>query len=171
MVIMHSVIDIFGVNEVSRVFRDAVGAVSGMMDSKVNTQLEGKNVVAMTMYGNTTPAAIVAKERFEKNGYEVVVFHPNGTGGMCMEELIDWGLFTGVFDLTTHEITDWLYRGVHAGGPAGSKQHAKRRSPRSSCQAASTYLMGPVNSLAPETQAAQTLQVQSRRFPRQHDTR
>jgi uncharacterized protein (UPF0261 family) len=32
-------------------------------------------------------------------------------GGMCMEEFIDQRLFNGVFDLTTHEITDWLYQG------------------------------------------------------------
>jgi len=152
MVIMHSVIDIFGVNEVSRkVFRNAVGAVCGMMDSKVNTQLEGKNVVAMTMYGNTTPAAMVAKEKFEKNGYEVVVFHPNGTGGMCMEELIDWGLFTGVFDLTTHEITDWLYHGVHAGGPSRLEAAGKKGIPQVVVPGGVDFiLMGPADTLAPE---------------------
>ena len=152
MVIMHSVIDIFGVNEVSRkVFKTAVGAVCGMMDMGVGTQLEGKNVVAMTMYGNTTPAAMVAKGLFEKKGYEVVVFHPNGTGGMCMEELIEQGLFNGVFDLTTHEITDWLYHGVHAGGPSRLEAAGKKGVPQVVVPGCVDFiLMGPVDNLAPE---------------------
>ena len=79
---------------------------------EVSTRLEGRNVVAMTMYGNTTPAAMRAKKLLEEKGYEVAVFHPNGTGGMAMEELIEQGLFTDAFDLPTHEITDWLYNGV-----------------------------------------------------------
>ena len=152
MVIMHSVKDIFGVNEVSRkVFKTAVGAVCGMMDMGVGTQLEGKNVVAMTMYGNTTPAAMVAKTLFEEKGYEVVVFHPNGTGGMCMEELIEQGLFNGVFDLTTHEITDWLYHGVHAGGPSRLEAAGKKGVPQVVVPGCVDFiLMGPVDNLAPE---------------------
>ena len=139
LVIMHSVTDIFGINEVSRkVFKIAAGAICGMLDAGVSTRLEGKNVVAMTIYGNTNPAALVAIDRFQKRGYEVVMFHSNGTGGMCMEELIDQGLFTGVFDLTTHEITDWLYHGVHAGGPSRLEAAAEEGSARSSCQVAST---------------------------------
>lgn len=152
MVIMHSVTDIFGINEVSRkVFKNAAGAICGMLDADVSTRLEGKNVVAMTIYGNTNPAALVAIDRFQKRGYEVVMFHSNGTGGMCMEELIDQGLFTGVFDLTTHEITDWLYHGVHAGGP--SRLEAASR--KGVCQVVvpgcvDFILMGPVETLAPE---------------------
>jgi uncharacterized protein (UPF0261 family) len=152
MVIMHSVIDIFGVNEVSRkVFKTAVGAICGMMDMEVSTRLEGKKVVAMTMYGNTTPAAMVAKQKFEEKGYEVVVFHPNGTGGMCMEELIEQGLFNGVFDLTTHEITDWLYDGFHAGGPSRLEAAARNGIPQVVVPGCVDFILkGPIDNLAPE---------------------
>lgn len=152
MVIMHSVIDIFGVNEVSRtVFNTAVGAMVGMLDADTGKRDRKDNVVAMTMYGNTTPAAMVAKDQFEERGYEVVVFHPNGTGGMCMEELIDQRLFNGVFDLTTHEITDWLYNGVHAGGPSRLEAAGRNGVPQVVVPGCVDFiLMGPIDNLAPE---------------------
>ncbi|MCK9392536.1 MAG: Tm-1-like ATP-binding domain-containing protein [Syntrophales bacterium] len=152
MVIMHSVIDIFGVNEVSRkIFNTAVGAMIGMLDMKVSTRLEAKNVVAMTMYGNTTPAAMTAKKLLEAQGYEVVVFHPNGTGGMCMEELIEQGLFNGVFDLTTHEITDWLYDGYHACGPERLDAAARKGIPQVVVPGCVDFILkGPIDDLAPE---------------------
>lgn len=152
MLIMHSVIDIFGVNEVSRmVFNTAVGSMVGMLEAGAARREKKENVVAMTMYGNTTPAAMVAKKAFEEKGYEVVVFHPNGTGGMCMEELIDQQLFSGIFDLTTHEITDWLYSGVHAGGPSRLEAAGRNGVPQVVVPGCVDFiLMGPIDSLAPE---------------------
>jgi len=158
MLIMHSVIDIFGVNEVSRkIFNTAVGAMSGMLDMEVSTRLEGKNVVAMTMYGNTTPAAMMSKKKLEERGYEVVVFHPNGTGGMCMEELIDQGLFNGVFDLTTHEVVDWIYNGVHASGPSRLEAAGRNGIPQVVVPGCVDFiLMGPIDNLAPEFKKRKT---------------
>jgi uncharacterized protein (UPF0261 family) len=152
MVVMHSVIDILGVNEISRkIFDTAVGAMTGMLRMNVSTKLEGKNVIAMTMYGNTTPAGMLAKKLFEERGYEVVVFHPNGTGGMSMEEMIDQGLFDGVFDLTTHEITDWLYNGLHAGGPTRLDAAARTGVPQVVVPGCVDFIvMGPVEKLEPE---------------------
>ena len=118
MIMMHSVIDILGINQISRkVFDNAVGALVGMVDMNVVPRLEGKNVIATTMYGNTTPAVMRAKSILEARGFEVVVFHPNGTGGRAMEELIEEGLVNAVLDMTPHEIVDELFHGVHAGGP------------------------------------------------------
>jgi len=152
LLVMHSVIDILGINEVSRkIFRTAVGAMIGMLDMEVSTKLEGRNVVAMTMYGNTTPAAMRAKKLFEAKGYEVVVFHPNGTGGMAMEELIEQGLFTGVFDLTTHEITDWLYNGVHSCGPERLDSACKMGIPQVVVPGCVDFILkGPIGDLSPE---------------------
>ena len=122
-----------------------------MLDMEVSTEIEGRNIVAMTMYGNTTPAAMVAKDRFESNGYEVIVFHPNGTGGMCMEEIIDQGLVTGVFDLTTHEVTDWIYQGLHAGGPTRLEAAGNKGIPQVFVPGCVDFvLMGPIDKLEPE---------------------
>ncbi len=158
MVVMHSVIDILGVNEISRkIFDTAVGAMAGMLRMDVSTKIEGKNVIAMTMYGNTTPAAELAKKLFEERGYEVVVFHPNGTGGMSMEEMIDQGLFNGVFDLTTHEITDWMYNGLHAGGPTRLDAAARTGVPQVVVPGCVDFiLMGPIDKLEPEFRKRKT---------------
>ena len=158
MVVMHSVIDILGINEISRkIFDTAVGAMAGMLRMNVSTKIEGKNVIAMTMYGNTTPTAMLAKKLFEKRGYEVVVFHPNGTGGMSMEEMIDQGLFNGVFDLTTHEITDWMYNGLHAGGPTRLDSAARTGVPQVVVPGCVDFiLMGPVEKLEPEFKKRKT---------------
>jgi uncharacterized protein (UPF0261 family) len=50
-------------------------------------------------------------------GYEVMINHAVGSGGRSMEELINEGLITGVLDLTTHEIADFILGGVMGAGP------------------------------------------------------
>lgn len=117
MTLMHSVVDFFGLNAVlKQVLTNAAGALAGMV------QLEKvppgkKQKVAITIYGTTTPAGRLIVSLLEKSGYEVVAFHPNGTGGMAMEEMIREGNFSGVIDLTTHELADELAGGDHACGP------------------------------------------------------
>jgi uncharacterized protein (UPF0261 family) len=131
MIMMHSVVDILGINQISRkVFDNAVGAMVGMADMNVVPKLEGKNVIAATMYGNTTPAVMRAKKILEEKGFELVVFHPNGTGGTAMEELIEEGLVNAVLDMTPHEIVDHLFHGVHAGGPTRLEAAGKKGIPQ-----------------------------------------
>ncbi len=118
IIIMHSVIDILGVNRISRkIFDQAAGAMLGALDMRISVDLDPAETIAVTMYGNTTPVVMVAKERLERLGYEVIVFHPNGTGGRAMEEMVARGLFSAVLDITTHEVTDEMFGGFHAGGP------------------------------------------------------
>ncbi len=118
MIIMHSIVDILGINQISRkIFDGAVAAILGMVRAGVSTELHGGRQIAATMYGNTTPAVMRAKKIIESHGYDLVVFHSNGTGGRAMEELIDRGFFEAVFDFTTHEITDDLFDGFHTSGP------------------------------------------------------
>ncbi|MCX5909275.1 MAG: Tm-1-like ATP-binding domain-containing protein, partial [Deltaproteobacteria bacterium] len=152
IIMMHSVVDILGINEISKmVFANAVGAMVGMVDMNVVPKLEGKNVIATTMYGNTTPAVMRAKKLLEEKGYEVVVFHPNGTGGRAMEELVDQGLVTAVLDMTTHEIVDELFHGVHGAGPHRLEAAGKKGIPQVVVPGCVNFiLMGPVASLSEE---------------------
>jgi uncharacterized protein (UPF0261 family) len=118
IIMMHSVIDILGVNEISKkIFDVVIGAIAGMADVEISLKIKGGNLIAATMYGNTTPAVMTAKKLIEEKGYEVVVFHPNGTGGRAMEEMVERGIFTAVLDMTTHEITDEIVGGLHSAGP------------------------------------------------------
>jgi uncharacterized protein (UPF0261 family) len=117
IMMMHSIVDILGINEISRkVFDVAVGSIVGMVEANVSSEMaQGKNMIAATMYGNTTPAVMRAKSLLEERGYEVVVFHPNGTGGRAMEELIEQGVFAAVLDMTPHEVTGELFGDVARG--------------------------------------------------------
>ncbi len=65
------------------------------------------------MFGVTT-ACITEMRRLLEPDCECFVFHATGTGGQCMEKLIDSGLLTGCLDITTTEVADHLMGGVLA---------------------------------------------------------
>ena len=131
MMIMNSVVDLLGINQISsKIFDGAVAALLGMVRAGVSTGLRSGKQIAATMYGNTTPAVMRAKQVIEQRGYELVVFHPNGTGGRAMEDLIDRDLFDAVLDFTTHELTDELYGGFHAAGPHRLEAAGRRGIPQ-----------------------------------------
>lgn len=69
------------------------------------------------MFGVTTPACTVPRERLTELGYAVLVFHATGTGGRAMEKLAESGLLCGVCDITTTELCDDLVGGVLTAGP------------------------------------------------------
>ena len=116
LTIMHSVVDILGLNSLMRqILSNAVGAVVGMVRAEAEETPGTALKIGITIYGQTTPAALVIKPQLEARGYEVFAFHCNGTGGQSMEELAVEGLLDGLFDLSTHEITDEIFGGIHAG--------------------------------------------------------
>ncbi|MEJ2588374.1 MAG: Tm-1-like ATP-binding domain-containing protein [Deltaproteobacteria bacterium] len=115
---MHSVVDIMGVNTLlGQVLDKAAAAVCVMAESRFKTA-EARPRIALTMFGFITEAAERVKGFLEKMGYEVIPFHANGTGGMAMEELAVQGYFQGILDLATHELADELKKGYCSGiGP------------------------------------------------------
>lgn len=114
---MYSVVDIEGLNRLSRrILANAAGAICGMAKQKI-PDAENKPLIAATMFGVTTPCVSRFREKMEQAGYEVVVFHATGTGGRAMEGLIKDGYFSGVADLTTTEWCDEIVGGVLPGGP------------------------------------------------------
>lgn len=120
--LMYSVVDIAGVNSVSRrVLGNAAAAVAGMAQHSAQERRApdpgGKPTVAATMFGVTTPAVDEARAHLTDLGYEVLVFHATGSGGRAMEGLATSGLLDGVLDLTTTELADELVGGVLSAGP------------------------------------------------------
>lgn len=127
--VVHSVIDILGINPISRaVFDNACGAVVGMVNahaepigdtrypSESHVIRRDTRYVAITMLGNTTKAVMNIKDIVEAHGYEAIIFHSNGVGGPAMEEFAAQRMFVGVIDFTTDELSDQLIGGFHAGG-------------------------------------------------------
>lgn len=116
LTIMHSVVDILGLNSLTRrILSNAAGAVTGMVKTGWVKEESDALKIGITIYGQTTPAALLIKPRLEAMGYEIFTFHSNGTGGKAMEELAFEGMLDGIFDLSTHEVTDEIFHGIHAG--------------------------------------------------------
>jgi len=89
IVMMPSIVDVSGLNPVSRtIFTRAAGAICGMVDSEVDVS-DSRPIVAASMFGNTTDLVSMARVQLEAAGYEVLVFHATGTGGRTMEALIE----------------------------------------------------------------------------------
>lgn len=120
--LMYSVVDIAGINQVSRaVLGNAAAAIAGMALARAarnaETTHDDKPLIGASMFGVTTPAVDAARERLEELGYEVLVFHATGSGGRALEALARSGMLAGVLDLTTTELADELVGGVLSAGP------------------------------------------------------
>jgi uncharacterized protein (UPF0261 family) len=119
IMVMHSVVDILGINPISRVVYDnAAAAVYGMAahGSRFKPDPDGQ-YVAITMLGNTTKAVMHIRDLLKEHGYESAIFHSNGVGGPAMEEFAEQGTFVGVIDYTTDELSDSLVGGFHDAPP------------------------------------------------------
>ncbi len=149
---MHSVVDIAGLNRISRqVLLNAVGAVCGMVEQQSMTApvADDRPLIAATMFGVTTPCVTRVREKLEAAGYEVLVFHATGNGGRAMEALIAGGLVAGVADVTTTEWADELVGGMLGAGPHRLEAAALRGVPQVvSCGALDMVnFMGPFESI------------------------
>ncbi|MFI5913202.1 Tm-1-like ATP-binding domain-containing protein [Dactylosporangium sp. NPDC051541] len=117
---MYSVVDISGINQLSRaILGNAAAGIAGMAAaySRREAVADDRPLVAASMFGVTTPAVDAARGRLEELGYEVLVFHATGSGGRALEGLARSGLLAGVLDLTTTELADDLVGGVLSAGP------------------------------------------------------
>ncbi|SEF78026.1 Uncharacterized protein, UPF0261 family [Nonomuraea solani] len=119
--LMYSVVDVAGINSISRqILANAAAAIDGMAtayETRQGAPAGERPLVAATMFGVTTPAVDAARARLAELGYEVLVFHATGSGGRAMEALVASGYFAGVLDLTTTELADELVGGVLSAGP------------------------------------------------------
>lgn len=150
---MYSVVDISGINKLSRmILANAALAIAGMVRGNAEIvsgmeAAEDKPLIGATMFGVTTPCVNTAREYLESKGYEVLVFHATGTGGQAMEGLIEGGFLAGVLDITTTEWCDELVGGVFTAGPKRLEAGALKGIP----QVVSTGALDMVNFGAMET--------------------
>jgi uncharacterized protein (UPF0261 family) len=118
VMVVHSVVDILGLNPISTtIFDNVAAAMVGMLEHGHRLRPAQGRRVAITMLGNTTKGVMLIRDALARHGLESVIFHSNGVGGPAMEELAADKLFVGVIDFTTDELTDELVGGFHVGGP------------------------------------------------------
>lgn len=154
IMMMYSVVDIAGINRLSRrILSNAAYALAGMIRQIESEQetVDDKVTLGITMFGVTTPCATRVREILEQKGYDLLVFHATGTGGLAMEELINAGYIKGVADITTTELADELVGGIFTAGPGRLKAAGAAGIP----QVVSVGALDMVNFGPPETVPAQ----------------
>ena len=122
MAMMYSVTDIAGLNNFSRlILANAAHAAAGMaLNREKALEKSGKKekpIVAVSMFGITTPGVLHIRDLLEAKGFDTIVFHATGAGGMAMESMIRSGYIDGVIDYTTSELCDYEYDGAFSAGP------------------------------------------------------
>ena len=123
IVMMPSVVDVAGLNRISRrLLSQAAGAICGMVEAPAPAADEGRPVIVASQFGNTTACVNSARQQLEAAGFEVLVFHATGVGGRTMESLIESGVVTGVLDVTTTEWADELAGGILSPVPSVARR-------------------------------------------------
>lgn len=130
MTLMHSVVDVAGLNRISRrIYANAAAAIAGMVLAHQPESACDRPIAAASMFGNTTPCVDRARALLEQAGWEVLVFHATGTGGKTMQRLASEGLLAGLLDLTPTELADEVCGGVFSAGPQRVRIAAERAIP------------------------------------------
>src|SRR3954464_15399287 len=115
LMMMNAVTDIAGLNRISKlVLSNAAHAAAGMARGYEATRSHAeasKPLIAVSMFGVTTPGVMRIRERLEQSGFEVVTFHAVGEGA-GMEHLIDIGVIDGLIDFTLPEIINHWNKGI-----------------------------------------------------------
>ena len=113
IIVIPSIADFTGLNIITRrIIENACYAVSGIVKHGSGIiRKEDKKVIGISLMGVTDKGAKGAIEELERFGIEGVGFHSTGVGGPIMEQQAISGLFDGIIDLTTHEITSEYFGG------------------------------------------------------------
>ena len=107
IMVLHSVTDIAGMNDISRkIYDNAAAALAGMVLSygKYDRIVDDRKYIGVTMMGTTTPGATAAVHVLEDAGYGCIIFHATGVGGASMEKLVQDGTLVGVLEFSLAEI-------------------------------------------------------------------
>ncbi|TFY99849.1 Tm-1-like ATP-binding domain-containing protein [Ramlibacter rhizophilus] len=119
MTLMFPVTDIAGLNRLSRrVLGNAAHAMAGMVlaPPPAGGGDDARPALGCTMFGVTT-ACVQGVRAGLSAGFDVQVFHANGSGGRAMEALAASGMLDGILDITTTEVGQHLVGGICDAGP------------------------------------------------------
>lgn len=118
VVLMHSVVDILGMNSfLADMLRRAAAVMAALLAVPPTPEPITGRRIAMTTFGSTTEAADHAVELLARAGCEVLSFHARGIGGEAAEAFLRDGRVDAILDLTITEIADEIVGGVGTAGP------------------------------------------------------
>ncbi len=125
-----SVCDIAGLNTVTRcVFQNASHALAGMARAYRPPKASGKPIMAISTLSTTEKCCNAVRNALEQRGFEVMVFHTQGTGGVAMDETIREQEVSIVVNLSLIEVGDFLVQGLFSGGPDRCKASLEKGIP------------------------------------------
>lgn len=110
---MNTIVDIAGLNSILRhAIETAAAAITAAARVYISRSSDSKKpVVGISMFGITTKCVGEIERILMGHGYEVLVFHSNGTGGRTMEKMVRDGYIKAVIDITTSEVGQNLLGG------------------------------------------------------------
>jgi len=111
---MHTVVDIVGINDMLTVLlKQAAAAICAMVetDRLIVSDIAGKPKVAVCELAISAETMNCLKTMLEERGYRTVNFMATGVSDTAMEEFIERGLFDAVIDLSPGNIMDGLIEG------------------------------------------------------------
>jgi uncharacterized protein (UPF0261 family) len=118
IMMVPSICDVFGLNGVTRrIFGNSARALAGMAHGYESSLLSDKPVVALSTLGTTQRSCDFICRSLEDAGYEVMVFHTQGIGGVSMDEAVREQDIAVAVNLSLIEIGDFLVKGLFDGGP------------------------------------------------------
>jgi uncharacterized protein (UPF0261 family) len=122
ILMLNSVCDIAGLNSVSRdVFRNGAIALAAMAREYAPGASEDKPLVLISTLSTTDRCSVRVRESLTRSGYEVMVFHTLGTGGMTLDDIARERNVAAVVDMSLVEINDYLQGGLCSAGPERAK--------------------------------------------------
>jgi len=152
--VMHSVVDILGLNRIARSVFDT--AAAGTAGAAVAYELgfarrdfePRRRQIGATMLGNTTSPLMRMRPSLEERCGDLVIFHANGVGGAALEQHVDRGDLDGVLDYTLSEIIGHIAGGFHDAGPSRLEAAGRRGIPQLVVPACVDFLVcGPRDTL------------------------
>ncbi len=122
LMLFHTVVEIAGLTPLLKSVLDrAAGAALGMAQAPVLTpesaQGGGKPLVALSMFGPSEHCAQGIRQRLEAAGCQVIGFSAAGVCDRAMDDMIADGYFTGVVDLTSGGVGEYVMGGMRSAGP------------------------------------------------------
>lgn len=152
--VIHSVVDILGLNRIARSVFDTTAAGTAGASIAYERSLARRDLeprrrqIGATMLGNTTAPLMRMRPSLEERCGDLVIFHANGVGGAALEQHVDRGDLDGVLDYTLSEIIGHLAGGFHDAGPGRLEAAGRRGIPQVVVPACVDFLVwGPHDTL------------------------
>jgi len=117
IVIMHSIVDLSGLNSLTRTFLEqGAAAVCGMATCNGYQSLLDTNrkLIAVTTFRFAEACSQMVILQLEEAGYAAIPFHAQGVGENCMEDIVAQGVFSGVVDIVPAGLGEAILGGNRA---------------------------------------------------------